>query len=151
MKHTWILVANASHARCFERLGATASLELLSSFECPQARYKGVDLETDRSGYEEMGHGRGSTSFSERVGPRAKVREEFARGLAQFLNAGIAAQRCSALVVLASSPFLGRVKAHLSQQAKKMLTAAIGRDLTGLDSVALAQRIRDEVPRIALH
>jgi len=55
------------------------------------------------------------------------------------------------LVVLASSPFLGRIKAHLSQQAKKVLTAAIGRDLTGLDSVALAQRIRDEVPRIALH
>jgi len=134
-----------------ERAGSVGALEPLSSFECPQARSKGVDLESDRMGHEEMGAGRGSTSFDRRSGPRAKVRDEFARDLAQFLNDGIAADRCSDLVLLASSPFLGRIKAHLSEPALKVLSAAISKDLTGLDPQALEQRLRDELPREALH
>jgi protein required for attachment to host cells len=151
MKRTWILVANSARARCFECSADRGGLELLSSFECPQSRAKGVDLANDRSGYEEMGHGHGSADMAQRASPRIQVRDVFARDLARFLSAGIAAQRCSALVILASLPFLGRIKAHLSPLAGKALTSAIGRDMTGLDSGTVAQAIRGEVRRAQLH
>jgi protein required for attachment to host cells len=98
-----------------------------------------------------MGHGHGSADLGQRASARLVVRDVFARDLARFLSAGIAAQRCSALVILASLPFLGRVKAHLSPSAGKALTSAIGRDMTGLDTGEVAQRIRGEVRRAQLH
>src|ERR1700687_920937 len=119
MKNTWILVANAAHAQFFQRAGAGGALEALKTFECPQARAKGIDLESDRVGHEEMGPGRGSSSFETHSRPRGKVREEFARDLAKSLNDGVAADRCGELVLLASSPFLGKVKSHLSATAMK--------------------------------
>jgi protein required for attachment to host cells len=151
MKRTWILVANAARARCFECSTDRGGLELLSSFDCPQARAKGVDLGSDRSGYEEMGHGDGSASLGQRSSPRMQVRDLFARDLARFLSAGVAAQRCTALVIMASLPFLGRIKAHLSPSAEKALTSTIGRDMTSLDPGTVAQRIRGEVRRAQLH
>ena len=151
MKRTWILVANSARARCFEVGADRAGLELLNSFACPGARAKGGDLVTDRSGYEEMGHGHGSASMGQHSSPRELVRDEFARDLARFLNSGVAAQRCSALVILASLPFLGRIKSHLSSGAEKALSSAIARDMTALDPDAVAQRIRSEVRRAQLH
>jgi protein required for attachment to host cells len=150
MKRTWILVANSARACCFERGSIAGGVERLRSFECPESRAKAKDLETDRAGYEEMGHGRGSASFGHGSGRRAKVREQFARDLAEFLNAGIAQQRCAALVLMASPMFLGRIKAYLSEPATKMVAASIGRDLTGLDPAALARRLRVAVPRAVL-
>jgi protein required for attachment to host cells len=147
MKHTWILVANASQARFFERASWAAALQPLESFSCPEARLKGVDLESDAGGHEEMGHGRGSSSFTDRTGPRAKVHDEFARKLAGYFNDGVAAHRCTQVVILASSPFLGIIKAHLGEQATKVLLAAISKDLTGLDPAALALHLRDNLPR----
>ncbi|SPE24091.1 hypothetical protein SBBP1_260048 [Burkholderiales bacterium] len=41
MKRTGILAASATHAHCIERTGVTGQPELLSIFECPQARSKG--------------------------------------------------------------------------------------------------------------
>jgi protein required for attachment to host cells len=150
MKRTWILVANGAHAQFFQRTGASGALEPLQKFECPQARAKGVDLESDRMGHEEMGHGRGSSSFDAHSGPRAKIREEFARDLARFVNEGIAGDRCGAVMLLASSPFLGLIKAHLSVPAAKVLLAAIDKDLTALDPKALALRLHAELPRASL-
>lgn len=149
MKHTWILVANAYQARLFEQSDRAGSLASLQSYTCPEARLKGVDLETDTGGYEEMGHGRGSSSFSDRAAPRAKVHEEFARKLARHLNDGIAAHLCSDLLIVASSPFLGIVKAHLDEQAAKHLRAAMARDMTELEPAAIAQQLREFLPRTA--
>ena len=148
MNRIWVMVANSMQARCFEQGRATGTaLEPLATFSCPQGRSKGVDLTADRSGHEEMGHGRGSSSYGPRLDARAKVREEFARDLAHFLNAGIAAHRCNGLIVLAAPPFLGRIKLHLSRPASRVLAAAIGRNLVDLDDATLVRRIRDEVPR----
>lgn len=151
MRRTWVLVANSARARCFEAGTDRASLELLNSFECPGSRAKGSDLVTDRNGYEEMGHGHGSASMGQHTSPRDLVRDGFARDLARFLNSGVAAQRCHALVILASLPFLGRIKAHLSATAEKALSSAIARDMTGLEPGVVAQRIRSEVRRAQLH
>ncbi len=151
MRRTWVLVANSARARCFEAGADRVGLELLSSFECPAARAKGSAVLSERKGHEDLGQGHGSASMGQHSSPRDLVREGFARDLARFLNSGVAAQRCQALVILASLPFLGRIKAHLSPGAGKALSSAIARDMTGLDPGSVAQRIRSEVRRAQLH
>jgi protein required for attachment to host cells len=141
MKATWILVANASKAICFERAEGRDELTLISKFEDPLGRSKGVDLAPDRAGYEAMGHGQSGSAYSPHIDARTKEHDSFARQLALHLNAGIASHRCDGLAILASNPFLGEVKSHLDEQSGKALHKAIPLDLTSFSGKELAHRI----------
>jgi protein required for attachment to host cells len=145
MKHTpkptWILIANASKGFCFESIHGKPRLNLLAPFDNPLGRAKGIELGDDRGGYESMGRGRGSATYTPRTDARTKEHDHFARELAKFLNDGIAAHRCDSLAIFASNPFLGEIKSHLGEQAMKALTTASATDLTGLDQRELTRRV----------
>jgi Protein required for attachment to host cells len=47
------------------------------------------------------------------------------------------------LVLVASSPFLGQLKAHLGAQAKKAIVRTLDADYTALDEHALAERLAE--------
>ncbi|HJV95261.1 MAG TPA: host attachment protein [Albitalea sp.] len=146
MKHTqhtrtWILVANASKALCYERIDDKRKLNLLTELDDPLGRAKNSDLGDDRAGYEAMGAGRGSAAYSPRTDAKTKEHESFARKLTQMLDEGVNAHRLDALVIFASNPFLGELKSHLGEQASKLLTAAIATDLTSFDRAEILRRI----------
>lgn len=140
MKREWILIANASRAFCFERDSSARGLKLLAEFEDPKGRSKGIDLATDRAGYESTRGGPGS-AFEPRTDSKTKEHEEFARRLANYLNDGIAAHRCDLLAIVASNPFLGEVKSHLDHQSTKSLANAVAKDLTSFEGEDLMRRI----------
>ena len=141
MKATWIMIANASTARCFAREPGGA-LSLLASFDHPDSRQPGAKLGADRPGHiEGEGHGLGSASYQPRIDPKQWEHDKFAQELARWLDDGVAAHRCDALVLLASAPFLGSVKAHLGTQALKLLTTAAPIDLTSFDGRDLKERV----------
>lgn len=141
MKTTWILLANASRALCFERTEGTADLKLLAEFADPLARLKGSELASDRAGYEAVGRGEGSAAFAPHTDVRTKEHDNFARQLAKYLNEGVATRRCDTLAILASNPFLGQLKTHLDSQSIKALAQAIPKDLTSFTGEELARRI----------
>jgi protein required for attachment to host cells len=60
-----------------------------------------------------------------------------------MLDKGIAAQRCAGLVLVASSPFLGHLKAHLGAQASKAIVRTLDADYTALDERELADRLAE--------
>jgi protein required for attachment to host cells len=141
MKATWILIANASKAICFERAEGASDLTLLARFEDPLGRSKGIDLAEDRAGYEAMGRGHAGSAFSPHTDARTKEHDSFARQLAHHLNEAVAAHRCDGLAILASNPFLGEVKSHLDEQSGKALRKAVPVDLTSFSGKELARRI----------
>jgi protein required for attachment to host cells len=143
MKHTrtWILTANASKALCFERIDDKPKLVLLTEIEDPLGRAKNSELGDDRAGYESMGVGRGSASYSPRTDAKTKEHEGFARKLAQMLDEGVATHRCDALVIFASNPFLGELKSQLGEQAGKVLKTTIATDLTSFDRAEIMKRV----------
>jgi protein required for attachment to host cells len=143
MKATWILIANASKAMCFERPEGATDLTLESKFEDPLGRAKGVDLAGDRAGYEATGRGLAGAAYSPHTDVRTKEHDSFARQLAHHLNSGIASHRCDALAILASNPFLGEVKSHLDEQSGKALHKAVPVDLTSFSGKDLARRIEE--------
>jgi protein required for attachment to host cells len=141
MKATWILIANAATARCFEKQ-ADGKLELLESFAHPDSRKPGSTLGSDRPGHiEGIGHGLGSASYQPRVDPKSWEHEKFAKELAAHLNAAVAAHHCERLYVIASNPFLGQVKSHLNVQAGKRLAGGIAADLTSYEGRDLKARV----------
>jgi protein required for attachment to host cells len=61
--------------------------------------------------------------------------------VAAVLNAGVAAGQCAGLVLVASNPFLGLLKGHLSVQAGARVLRTLASDYTTLTEGELARRL----------
>jgi len=145
MKSTWVLIANASKARCYTREHANAPWTEVAGFEDAWGRAKGLDLAEDRAGYEAGGRVRAGAPYSPHLDPKTKEHESFARQLARFLNEAIAARRCESLVIFASNPFLGEVKSYLDDHASRALARSLALDLTSFSGAELARRIDEHL------
>jgi protein required for attachment to host cells len=98
----------------------------------------------DRSGDAGKGHGRtghAGTQFEPHTDARAKERGNFARQLADYLNEGVAAQRCNGLVLIASNAMLGELRPLLNSAAEKALKSSVASDLTSFQGPELTKRI----------
>ena len=143
MKSQWIVVANASLARFFERDAPGDPLVALSTMEHPESRLKGIDLADDRPGHEATDNSSGGNRFEPRSDPRRKEHRRFARQIAQHLDAALAKGSFTSLWICASDPFLGELKAELSDAVAHHLQHTADRDYTGLGLGELEQRVHD--------
>lgn len=138
----WLVVANAARARVLEETAQPGAYAPVADLVHTASRQKGVDLAHDRPGQVKgIGHGLGNASYIPPTDPRERERDRFAREVAQVVNQGVAAHRCAGLVLVASSPFLGHVKAHLDAQAARALLRTVDADYTQLANSELAQRL----------
>jgi protein required for attachment to host cells len=71
-------------------------------------------------------------------GRRHETRK-FARQVADYLNAEIAANSFGNIVLIASPAFLGLVRPELSETARRAVVHELARDLTDLDTDAIRQ------------
>jgi protein required for attachment to host cells len=108
-----------------------------------QSRQKGVDLETARAGHVKgSAPGPGGAAYEPRTNVRDREHERFAREVATALNDGVSRGECAGLILVASNPFLGHLKSHLSARASKALLATQSSDYTALTDAEIAQRLR---------
>jgi protein required for attachment to host cells len=142
MKNWWV-VANAARARIFEAEGD--DFVTVSDLVHPQSRQKGSELAFDRPGHVpgKQAHGTGSSALDPRHDPREREHEHFAREVAAALNDAVAGGRCAGIVLVASNPFLGELKQHLSEHAHKLLLRTVAADYTTLDERELARRLAE--------
>lgn len=146
MKRNWTVVANAARARVLEESDRVGRYVHVADLVHPGSRLTGTRLAElhggDRPGHVEgVGHGTGSAAYQPRTGPREREHEHFAREVARVLNQGVAGGRCAGLTLVASDPFLGALKSHLSVQARKVLLRALPTDCTTLRDEEVAQRL----------
>jgi protein required for attachment to host cells len=142
----WIVVANAGRARLFESGRAGAPFALLRAFEHPESRAKGGDLVSDRPGHTATDQGR-RTTLDPDTAPKRVAQEQFARELGQALEQGRVQNRYGGLVLVASAPFLGILRAHLPDGVKTRVREAIDKDYTALTERELADQLSVSVAR----
>lgn len=144
MDRTWILIADAHHARCFERRAPDHSLNELADFMYPKTKLESVARGGDLTGAAGKGHGRtghAGTQFEPQTDANAKERATFSRQLANHLNAGSSDKLFNALVIIATSPMLGEIKQFLSLAAEKSLLRCVNSDLTHYTGLELKKRV----------
>ena len=146
MKRQWILLANASHARLLSRDSATDPLVPLATLEHPESRLKASQLADDRPGHEATDNSSGGNRYEPRSDVRRKEHQRFAREIAHRLDSGLAAGEFGALWLFASSPFLGELKAQLSDAVNKRVHLALDSDLTALGLAEIEQRLLELRP-----
>jgi protein required for attachment to host cells len=85
--------------------------------------------------------GHAGTQFEPHTSAQEKERSGFALQLAKYLNEGIAARKCDALVLITTSPMLGELRLHLSDAAQKKLRNCVAGDLTHYEGADLDARV----------
>lgn len=145
MKRNWLVVANAARARVLEETERADRYTHVADLVHPQSRLKGEQLAGDRPGHvhvEGKGHGLGSTSYLPRTDPREREHDRFAREVAAAVNEGVAQGRCDGVTLVASDPFLGHLRAHLSPPARQRVLRTVPSDYTTVQDAELGRRIR---------
>jgi protein required for attachment to host cells len=151
MEKTWVLIANAARAKCFERHGRDHSLTELADFVHPHVPLSKKTGKGDLTGAAGKGHGRtahAGTQFEPHTEAHAKERAIFSRQIADYVNDGVAQQRCTSLVLIATSPMLGELRGCLSDATMKLVHTSSVSDLTSYAGPELKKRI-DSVLQLA--
>lgn len=138
-KH-WILVANASHARVFERTSFTEPLVELTDWLHPESRMPASETERSPLGHSEAGR----TGLAPRAELKQLHRSEFAKTLAKYFHEAVMNHRMSALALFVSNPFMGELLSHLDAPVQHTLVAQHVLDLTSLNVTELDKRLRRE-------
>jgi protein required for attachment to host cells len=146
MKKTWIVLANAARARILSRDPGGGGLVEMADLIHPQSREKIDALTSDRQGHAQKAHGdpgHAGAAFQPRMDPRHKEHGVFAAEVARYLEDAVVQGRCPELVLIASDPFLGKLKSHLGDAAGRVVGAAISHDLTSFAGPDLVRRVTE--------
>jgi protein required for attachment to host cells len=137
MANTWVIVADGTRARFFNR-HPNRTLEEFDVLVCPDNRMHEGDLVSDRHGRVESGsagvHGMGNKNA-------AKEHEQdlFAKRVASRVEEGRTAGQVNKLILVAVPRFLGRIRSNLSAPCAEMITHTIDKELTQLNADRLAE------------
>ncbi len=140
----WVLLANASRARLFVRDHDNGALRELNDFVHPDSRLKSAALSRDRAGQGARGSAR--AHFEPPTLPKEREQQHFAEQLAQHLEEAAGDGRLAGWALIASDPFLGRLRAALGDGAAARLTRHVDRDLTAFQGQDLEQRVTECLP-----
>lgn len=146
MKTTWIVLANAARARIFEAREPGSPPAEVQTLVHPASRARGAELGDDRPGHAERQateSGPGGTAYPPRTDPKTKEQMAFAREVAQCLHEAVGQRRCERVMLVASNPFLGELRAALSPAVAAAVAHSEPADLTALPVLELQARLRD--------
>ncbi len=153
-----ILVADSSRARLFLVDQTSVGLELFESLDHAQSRAKVGDLVADSHGRKPGGHpiaASGSphtaSAHAGRPGaepdtnPKEVEAQKFARELAGRLELRLNQRTFDELVVVADPHFLGLLRAAVSRNVERHVTAWLHKDFTKLDPREVDRRVHREL------
>ena len=135
----WVVVANAARARIFERDDENQALREIADCVHTPSRQKASELDHDRPG--KARKSQASTAFTPHTETRDREHQRFAREIAQLLEDAALTDRMPALVLLASNPFLGELKAELGSASQRLLKFSAPVDLTTYQFSDLEHRV----------
>lgn len=140
MSITWIMVANASHAKLFTNKGPNKGLELVKELEHPESREKAAELVSDR-----IGNYAGSGSYAQPTNPKEHEAERFAQQIAHELEQGRVNNAYEKLIVVTSSHFMGLLNGRITTQVKNKISNSINKDYTQLPVKELSGHLAEHV------
>lgn len=129
MKTTWVVVADSSRARIFERAGRSPLLQEIDDLVHPEGRSRGRDLASDRAGrtFDSRGHARhakqpGHSAHEVQV-------EQFAMDIARRVERGRRAGGFDQMILVAGARFAGRLHRHLTEPTRALLKREVHKNL----------------------
>jgi protein required for attachment to host cells len=140
MVNTWVVVADGTRARLFNR-HKNRKLEEFDVLLSPEHRLHEGDLVSDRGGRASDSNGAGGNAMGNRNSAKNREMENFARRLALRLERGRTSGEVGRLVLVAPPRFLGQLRASLSVSASDLVALSIDKELTMLSADKLEHHL----------
>jgi protein required for attachment to host cells len=142
---TWVLVADAGHARVLERSGPKQDFALVEGLELKHPIAKSSDMVRDSlpRTFDSVGPGR--HAITPRSDPHRSEKKNFARELAQVLDAGLAKNAYDRLIIIAPPQMIGDLRPQLSEAVRSRLTQELLLDLADASIPEIARRVEKAV------
>ncbi len=143
---TWLVVADGRRARIFSaRAGDTGLTELHDLIGDDRATR---DIGTDRPGRTQESANSGRHAMAPRVDWHRQAKQQFAREVADKINATGLKGGFDRLVVVAPPKALGDLRKVLNKHALDRLGAEIDKDLTHFTPHELINHLADALPKL---
>ena len=140
MGNTWVVVADGTRARLFNR-HKNRTLEEFDVLLSPEHRLHEGDLVSDRDGRSFDSNGAGRHAMGNKNSVKDHGMANFAKRLASRLEEGRNAGMIERLVLIAPPRFLGQLRASLSTSAAALVALSIDKELTTLSADKLQHHL----------
>lgn len=140
MGNTWVVVADGTRARLFNR-HRNRKLEEFDVLLSPAHRLHEGDLVTDRKGQAADGNGSGRHGVGNKNTAKDHELAMFAKRLADRLDEGRTSGEVERLVLVAPPRFLGQLRASMSGPAADLVALTIDKELTTLPADKLESHL----------
>ena len=145
MSGAWVVVADRGVARLLRAHSPTGALEEFEALEHPEARLRAQALTSDLPGraFDSKGHGR--HAMESEVDPRKQEAIEFARRVADRLEAARLHGEIEHLVLVAAPEFLGLLRDTLSAESRKLVASEHPLNLVAERPEQIRQRLPERL------
>ena len=146
---TWVVLADGARARIIAQDGPGAELTSIYEEEDVKAKLPGREIEADRPGRTFDSGGRGDAAAQGRhayeppTDPRRKEQAQFIGAVAEVLENAAHEGSFERLVLIAPPKALGDLRASLSKNVTRMVSAEIPKDLVNVPIHDLPERLQD--------
>lgn len=140
MGNTWVVVADGTRARLFNR-HKNRQLEEFDTLLSPEHRLHEGDLVSDRDGRAYDAGGFGRHAMGNKNVTKDHEMANFAKRVAARVEEGRNKGQVERLVLIAPPKFLGQIRASLSGPASELVALTIGKELTTLTPDKLAAHV----------
>ncbi len=127
---TCILVADGAHARVYLNDGPGHGISEMKAYARDIDLKASRDIDADRPGRAFDSGGEGRHAMESPTDSKRHAKDEFARALAEKINAAMTAGDFDRLVLVAAPATLGDLRQHLSKQSSDNIHGEIAKDLT---------------------
>ena len=143
---TWVLVADGARARFFVNEGPGRGLEpaVDAEFFAPPPPTR--DIASDRPGRKGAASAGTAHGATPRIDWHRFEKHRFAAEMAEVVNRAAMKKAFSRLVLVAPPEPLGALRTRLNPAVRRLVTAEIGKDLTGVAAHELPERLEKFLP-----
>lgn len=144
----WVIVADSARARIFSAETRTAPLIEIKSLEHPEGRMHAIDLTSDLPGKDSdrTGLGRHAINYSD---PKQTEAVNFARKIAEILEAARVSKKFRQLVIIAPPSFLGILRDLIGTQLARLVTCELDKNLTQIEAAAIRETLSDHLSPVS--
>jgi protein required for attachment to host cells len=146
---TWVVLADGARTRIIAHDGPGAPLRSVYEEQEVAAKLPAREIESDRPGrtFDSGGHGDagayGRHAYEPPTDPRRKQQANFIRSVAEILEDASHQGSFERLVLIAPPKALGELRAVLSKNVSRMVSAEIPKDLVNVPIHDLPERLED--------
>lgn len=148
MNSTWLVVADNSRARIFTMETRSSPIHEIESIVHTEARLHEQDMTSDLPGRASGNSGGAGHAYQDETSPKEQENLNFAKQVANELDAARKGNKFKQFVLVAAPGFLGNIRNQLTPQTQKLVCFELAKNLAHLNADDIRNHLPERLPSL---